>query len=93
MYLILAFSNVSPLVLPHLTERESQIVQMVCHGLLTKQIADRLRISEFTVNTYIKAIFNKLGVRSRAAMVYKCGAAGMKFNGGIRIEGHSEEGD
>lgn len=55
----------------NLTERELQIVQLVCHGLLTKQIAAQLYISEFTVNTYIKTIFNKLGVRSRAAMVYK----------------------
>ena len=73
---------------PHLTERESQIVQMVCHGLLTKQIADRLSISEFTVNTYIKAIFNKLGVRSRAAMVYKCTGAAPHLKGGHQIEGH-----
>lgn len=55
----------------NLTERELQIVQLVCLGLLTKQIAGRLNISEFTVSTYIKTIFNKLGVRSRAAMVYK----------------------
>lgn len=55
----------------NLTERELQIVQLVCHGLLTKQIAAQLYISEFTVSTYIKTIFNKLGVRSRAAMVYK----------------------
>ncbi|UJP06065.1 MAG: LuxR C-terminal-related transcriptional regulator [Nitrosomonas sp.] len=58
-------------LLHNLTERELQIVQLVCHGLLTKQIAVQLSISEFTVNTYIKAIFNKLNVRSRAAMVYK----------------------
>lgn len=58
-------------LLHNLTERELQIVQLVCHGLLTKQIAAQLYISEFTVNTYIKTIFNKLGVRSRAAMVYK----------------------
>jgi DNA-binding CsgD family transcriptional regulator len=53
-----------------LTGRELQIVQLVCIGCLTKQIADRLRISEFTVRSYLKTIYCKLGVRSRAAMVF-----------------------
>lgn len=54
-----------------LTNRELQIVQLVCMGLLTKQIADRLRLSEFTVRSYLKTIYCKLGVRSRGAMVYR----------------------
>jgi DNA-binding CsgD family transcriptional regulator len=53
-----------------LTNRELQIVQLICMGLLTKQVADRLRISEFTVRSYLKTIYCKLGVRSRGAMVY-----------------------
>lgn len=53
-----------------LTNRELQIVQLVCSGLLTKQVSDRLRISEFTVRSYLKTIYCKLGVRSRGAMVY-----------------------
>jgi DNA-binding NarL/FixJ family response regulator len=68
----------------NLTERELQIVQLVCHGLLTKQIAAQLYISEFTVNTYIKTIFNKLGVRSRAAMVYKFTQSNLKDTQSIR---------
>ncbi|MFM2068584.1 MAG: hypothetical protein RLZZ584_3493 [Pseudomonadota bacterium] len=54
-----------------LTNRELQIVQLVCMGLLTKQIADKLRLSEFTVRSYLKTVYCKLGVRSRAAMVYR----------------------
>lgn len=53
-----------------LTNRELQIVQFICMGLLTKQVADRLRISEFTVRSYLKTIYAKLGVRSRGAMVF-----------------------
>ncbi|HUM91481.1 MAG TPA: LuxR C-terminal-related transcriptional regulator [Candidatus Competibacter sp.] len=41
-------------------------------GRLNKQIADRLHISEWTVSTHLRRIFAKLGVRSRAAMVYRC---------------------
>jgi DNA-binding CsgD family transcriptional regulator len=54
-----------------LTSRELQIVQLICMGCLTKQVSDRLRISEFTVRSYLKTIYCKLGVRSRAAMVYR----------------------
>lgn len=54
-----------------LTNRELQIVQLICMGYLSKQVADRLRISEFTVRSYLKTIYCKLGVRSRGAMVYR----------------------
>jgi DNA-binding CsgD family transcriptional regulator len=54
-----------------LTNRELQIVQLICMGLLTKQVADRLQISEFTVRSYLKTIYCKLGVRSRGAMVFR----------------------
>lgn len=53
-----------------LTNRELQIVQLICAGLLTKQVSARLHISEFTVRSYLKTIYCKLGVRSRGAMVY-----------------------
>lgn len=55
-----------------LTERELQIATLVALGRLNKQIADKLHISEWTVSTHLRRIFAKLGVRSRAAMVYRC---------------------
>ena len=55
-----------------LTAREQQIVRLVCFGQVNKQIAYRLRISEYTVKTYLKQIFMKLNVHSRAAMVFRC---------------------
>lgn len=55
-----------------LTERELQIVQLVAKGNPNKQIAHRLHISEWTVSTHLRRIFAKLGVDSRAAMVYRC---------------------
>jgi DNA-binding CsgD family transcriptional regulator len=54
-----------------LTNREMQIVQLICLGYLTKQVADRLHLSEFTVRSYVKSVYCKLGVRSRAAMVFR----------------------
>lgn len=55
-----------------LTERELQITALVSQGKLNKQIADQLQISEWTVATHLRRVFSKLGVKSRAAMVYRC---------------------
>lgn len=55
-----------------LTERELQIVQLIAQGYSNKQIAHQLHISEWTVSTHLRRIFAKLGVDSRAAMVYRC---------------------
>lgn len=55
-----------------LTERELQIVKLVAQGDPNKQIARKLHISEWTVSTHIRRVFAKLGVDSRAAMVYQC---------------------
>ena len=63
--------------LASLTARELQIVRLVCLGCVNKQIADRLRISEYTVKTYLKQIFCKLNVHSRSAMVFRCASHGI----------------
>jgi ATP/maltotriose-dependent transcriptional regulator MalT len=52
-----------------LTERELQIAMLVADGLVNKEIADRLRISEWTVCTHMRRIYSKLGVSTRGAMV------------------------
>ena len=55
-----------------LTERELEIATLVGLGRPNKQIADKLHISEWTVSTHLRRIFAKLGVHSRAAMIYRC---------------------
>lgn len=59
-------------ILDALTARELQVAALVAEGCPNKQIADRLCISEWTVATYLRRIFDKLGVDSRAAMTYRC---------------------
>lgn len=49
-----------------LTARELRVAVLVAQGCPNKQIADRLRISEWTVAIYLRRIFDKLGVDSRA---------------------------
>jgi DNA-binding NarL/FixJ family response regulator len=55
-----------------LTERELQIATLIALGYANKQVAHHLRISEWTVSAHLRRIFIKLGVDSRAAMVYRC---------------------
>ena len=52
-----------------LSERELQIAMLVTLGKGTKQIAGHLRISEHTVQSYMRRIFFKLHVSTRTAMV------------------------
>ena len=63
-----------------LTGREFEIAVLVAQGCATKNIAYRLQISEWTVSTYLRRIFAKLGVDSRAAMVYRCAPLIDKFS-------------
>jgi DNA-binding CsgD family transcriptional regulator len=52
-----------------LSPREREIARLVAEGLPTKAIALRLGISAWTVSTYLRRTFARLGVQSRAAMV------------------------
>ncbi len=54
-----------------LSSRELEIARMVADGYSNKTIAAALDISSWTVNTYLRRIFEKLEVSSRAAMVAK----------------------
>jgi DNA-binding CsgD family transcriptional regulator len=52
-----------------LSERECQITRLCMKGLSTKEIAQQLSISPFTVQDHLKSIFHKTGVRSRGELV------------------------
>jgi DNA-binding CsgD family transcriptional regulator/tetratricopeptide (TPR) repeat protein len=49
-----------------LTDREVQVARLVADGLTNGEIAQRLRISERTVDAHLEHIRNKLGLRTRA---------------------------
>lgn len=55
-------------VLLPLSGRELEVAQLVALGHTNHQIANRLRLSNKTVETYLSRIFNKLGVSSRAVV-------------------------
>jgi DNA-binding CsgD family transcriptional regulator len=52
-----------------LSKREGEIMQSVLRGLSTAEMADAFRISSQTVQDHLKAIFEKVGVRSRRELV------------------------
>ena len=58
-----------------LTARELQIASLVALGKSNKQVSAKLRISEWTVSSHMRRIFLKLGVGTRAEMVFKCAPA------------------
>jgi DNA-binding NarL/FixJ family response regulator len=54
-----------------LSPREQEVLELLARGYLYKEIAESLQISVQTVNTYIRRIYEKLHVRSRAQAVAK----------------------
>lgn len=52
-----------------LSPREKQVLELLAEGQLYKEIADTLQVSVPTVCTYIRRIYEKLHVRSRAQAV------------------------
>lgn len=54
-----------------LTERESQVLELVAEGKTTKEIAAELYLSAGTVRNYISAILDKLGVGNRIEAIQR----------------------
>jgi len=53
----------------NLSGREQEVLELLARGFLYKEIADSLQLSVQTVNTYIRRIYEKLHVRSRAQAI------------------------
>lgn len=56
-------------MLPLLTDRENQILNLIADGLTNREISGSLSISESTVENHIHHIYEKLGVSRRAQAV------------------------
>jgi DNA-binding NarL/FixJ family response regulator len=52
-----------------LTERETQVLQLLAQGLANKQIAASLGISDHTVKFHVASIYSKLGAANRTEAV------------------------
>jgi DNA-binding NarL/FixJ family response regulator len=62
---------------PALSERETQVLELVAEGTSNRQIAKELFVSEATVKTHLARLYDKLGVADRAAAVATAYRAGI----------------
>ncbi|HWC59900.1 MAG TPA: response regulator transcription factor [Verrucomicrobiae bacterium] len=54
-----------------LSTREREVLELLARGYLYKEIMDMLNVSRGTLNTYVRRVYEKLHVRSRAQAVAK----------------------
>ncbi len=59
-----------------LSQRECSILELVADGMTNREIAERVSLSRFTVDTHIKRIYRKLAVSSRVSAVQEAKARG-----------------
>jgi class 3 adenylate cyclase/DNA-binding CsgD family transcriptional regulator len=60
------------------TSRELDVLQLVAGGCSTKEIADRLFLSPKTVERHLSNLFDRMGVRNRAALAELARAHGVE---------------
>ncbi|HEX2153340.1 MAG TPA: response regulator transcription factor [Acidimicrobiia bacterium] len=66
-----------PAVIEHLTERETEVLTLIAHGLTNQELGERLFIADNTVKTHVKRVLAKIGARDRAQAVVKAYEAGL----------------
>lgn len=52
-----------------ITGRELEVLELIAEGLSTREMAQRLHVSENTVKTHASRVFSKLGARRRTQAV------------------------
>lgn len=55
--------------LPQLTRREKEILHMISEGMTTPQIADKLNLSQLTIETHRRNLLQKFDVNNVAALI------------------------
>jgi DNA-binding NarL/FixJ family response regulator len=68
-----------------LTERETEVLQLVAQGMGNKQIARVLHVGEKTVKTHVSSILAKLGVQSRTQAALYAVQIGLAIPAGAQV--------
>jgi FixJ family two-component response regulator len=64
-----------------LSRREREVMTLVTRGLMNKQVASELGLSEVTVKIYRGQVMRKMGVRTLADLVWRAAALGLDGRG------------
>lgn len=65
---------------PMLTERQADVLRAALRGNSNKLIARQLGISDGTVKTHLRAIYQELGTRNRTEAVYMAAQQGVRIS-------------
>lgn len=59
------------------TDREREVTRLIAHGLTNREIGARIFVSESTAKFHVRNVMRKLGVHSRAEVVYAAAKRGL----------------
>jgi DNA-binding CsgD family transcriptional regulator len=74
----------------NVSRRERQTVEWLLQGLSSKEIAAKMNISAYTVNSFIRTVMIKMGVTNRAGILGKIITASFDTNSAGRQQSDSE---
>jgi DNA-binding NarL/FixJ family response regulator len=76
--LVAGGSPISPRIARHpLSERETQTLDLIARGFSYDEIAELMQISRNTVMTFVRRIYAKLEVKSKAEAIYEARSHGL----------------
>jgi len=64
-----AYKRSSAVELPVLTRREQEILELIAEGYTNAQIAEKIFLSQFTVDSHRKNLLAKLNVKNTASLI------------------------
>ena len=63
------YQRASKIELPVLTPREKEVLELIAEGYTNPQIAEKIFLSPFTVDSHRKNLLAKLGVKNTASLI------------------------
>jgi PAS domain S-box-containing protein len=78
---------VSSVELDELTERERDILGLICQGQSDGEMSDTLGLSPNTIRNHVSSLFHKIGVNRRAAAIIWARERGVSGRDAVKLKG------